>query len=151
MYVVVFDAMALVSEGIEQDPDSLGLAQTQTKIRFSRQILAGREIDKRTRIATFGQDLSGWDYEAKRLDVLTNVAQPYIDVLAAQSHVEVAHRTVDLAGQVPQAVAQQVVPENVLSLNAAGLLPSFSKVASSFRMQSVSYVQLGLDWPRGLV
>jgi cobalt-zinc-cadmium efflux system outer membrane protein len=109
-------SLEVETEGIGQDSDSLGLKQTQTKIRLSQPILTGSEIDKRTRVAKLGQDLSTWDYEAKRLDVLTNVAQRYIDVLAAQRQVEVAQQTVDLAKQVRQTVSQQVEAGEVSSI-----------------------------------
>jgi len=69
--------------------------------------LAGKP-SKRKRVATLGSKLAGWDYEAKRLDVLTNVAHAFVEVLAAQNRLALAEELVQLSDQVLNTVTQRV-------------------------------------------
>ena len=53
-------------------------------------------------------ELAGWDYETARLDVLTQVNQAFIDVLAAQEVVALNEELVRLAEQVFNTAKAQV-------------------------------------------
>jgi cobalt-zinc-cadmium efflux system outer membrane protein len=69
--------------------------------------LAGKRA-KRRRVALLEGSLAGWDYEATRLDVLRQVAQAYIALLAAQRGVELAADLVRLSEQTYTAVTERV-------------------------------------------
>lgn len=85
-----------------------GLSAVEYTALISQPILTGGEVAKRTRIARLERKLAAWGYEAKRLDVFTQVAQRYIGVLAAQRQRAVAQQAFDLAQQFHQTVARQV-------------------------------------------
>lgn len=85
-----------------------GLSATEYTAMLSQPILTGGEIAKRTRVAELERGLALWDYEAKRLDVFTEVVQRFVDVLAAQRRRAVAEQTFELAEQVYQTVVAQV-------------------------------------------
>ncbi len=70
-----------------------------TTFRISQLIELGDKRVKRTRLAEKNHALSAWDYEAKRLQVATEVAQRFIEVLADQRRVELAEQTLKLAQQ----------------------------------------------------
>jgi cobalt-zinc-cadmium efflux system outer membrane protein len=70
-------------------------------------VLAGKRA-KRRRVALLEGSLAGWDYEATRLDVLRQVAQAYIALLAAQRGVELAADLVRLSEQTYTAVTERV-------------------------------------------
>jgi len=67
--------------------------------RISQLIELGDKRVKRTRLAEKNHALSAWDYEAKRLQVVTEVARRFIEVLADQRRVQLAQQTLDLAQQ----------------------------------------------------
>ncbi len=77
-------------------------------VRLAQPVLTAGKLEKRTRVAELNRDLAGWDYEAKRLDVLTTTVQRFVDVLAAQERVAVAQETFNLAQQVHKTVSAQV-------------------------------------------
>jgi cobalt-zinc-cadmium efflux system outer membrane protein len=52
--------------------------------------------------------LVGWNYEAKRLDVLTDVANAFVDVLEAQEKLKLAEELVQLSEEISNAVIQRV-------------------------------------------
>ncbi|MHC4166404.1 MAG: TolC family protein [Planctomycetota bacterium] len=70
-----------------------------TTFRISQLIELGDKRVKRTRLAEKNHALSAWDYEAKRLQVITEVARRFIEVLADQHRVELSQQTLDLAQQ----------------------------------------------------
>jgi len=70
-----------------------------TTFRISQLVELGDKRVKRTRLAEKDHALSTWDYEAKRLQVLTEVSRRFIEVLADQRRVELAQQTLELAQQ----------------------------------------------------
>ena len=61
-----------------------GFRGIETAIQLSYLIELGGKGGKRRSVASLETELAGWDYETARLDVLTQTAQAFIDVLAAQ-------------------------------------------------------------------
>jgi len=70
-----------------------------TTIRISQLIELGAKRIKRTRLAQQNYALSTWDYEAKRLDVITETTRRFVDVLAVQQQEALAQQTLKLAQQ----------------------------------------------------
>jgi cobalt-zinc-cadmium efflux system outer membrane protein len=70
-----------------------------TTFSISQLIELGDKRMKRTRLAEADHALSAWDYEAKRLEIVTEVALRYIEVLADQHRVELAEQTLELSRQ----------------------------------------------------
>ena len=68
--------------------------------------LAGKR-EKRLALADAEQRLAAWDYEARRLQVVTDVTQRYIAVVAAQQRVELSKHTLRLAEEVHDIVDQR--------------------------------------------
>jgi cobalt-zinc-cadmium efflux system outer membrane protein len=61
--------------------------QTQATFQLSQLIELGGKRAARVDLATRNRDLAAWDYEAARIDVLTDVSRAFTDVLAAQESV----------------------------------------------------------------
>jgi cobalt-zinc-cadmium efflux system outer membrane protein len=70
-----------------------------TTFRISQLIELGDKRVKRTRLAEKNRELSAWDYEAQRLQVITEAATRFIEVLADQHRIELAEQTLELAQQ----------------------------------------------------
>ncbi|ADJ28549.1 outer membrane efflux protein [Nitrosococcus watsonii C-113] len=79
-----------------------------TTVQLSQLILLGGKIAKRIKAAQLTQDLAGWDYETKRVNVLTQVAQSFIAVLSAQRRLALVQQLVSLAQQVATTVSKRV-------------------------------------------
>ena len=80
--------------------DASGSESTETTITLSQLIPLGCKISKRVQVAGLDRDLSGWDYEAKRLGVMTEVARRFVRVLMAQERLKLAREQVSLAEEV---------------------------------------------------
>ena len=85
-----------------------GIDSAQSTLQIGQTILLGGKRDKRTRLATLERDLAGWDYEGKRLDVLTDVTKAFVDVLAAQDQLSLARELVAVARNVYESAAERV-------------------------------------------
>ena len=85
-----------------------GVRGTQTTLRLSQLIELGGKRSRRLRVAALERDLAAWDYETKRLDVLTAVTQAFVEVLRTQERLGAEEELVGLAAQVLTTVAERV-------------------------------------------
>ncbi len=85
-----------------------GFSAIETAIQLSTLIELGGVRGKQRQVAALETELAGWDYETARLDVLTQVNQAFIDVLAAQEAVALNEELVRLAEQVFNTVKAQI-------------------------------------------
>ncbi|MGE0116309.1 MAG: TolC family protein, partial [Steroidobacteraceae bacterium] len=100
--VLELEADNLDNNRLRQDGDRT------TAIQIGQLIELGGKRTARIRMAEAGRDLANWDYEAKRIDVLSRVSQHFIDTVAAQQARELAAESLKLARNVAAAVARRV-------------------------------------------
>ena len=84
-----------------------------TGIQIGQLIELGGKRSARVRIAETSRDLANWDYEAKRIDVLLQVSQYFIDTVAAQESLLLTGESLKLARDVADAVAKRVLAGKV--------------------------------------
>ena len=85
-----------------------GYGARETTIRLSQKVLLGLDRLKAKRVAALDKKLAGWDYEARRLEVLTGVTQTYISVLEAQRQLQLQKELVQIAKNLFETIAAQV-------------------------------------------
>ncbi len=85
-----------------------GFDGSQTTIQLGQLIELGGKRDLRSQVASFERNLSGWDYERKRIDVFTEASQNFINVLSAQEQSNVADTLLTLAEQVASTISEKV-------------------------------------------
>lgn len=69
--------------------------------------LGGKRL-ARVRAAQAGRDVAGWEYEAKRIEVLFLVGQRFVDLLAAQRGIALAQDSLLLARRVSDGASRRV-------------------------------------------
>lgn len=85
-----------------------GFDGAETTIQLSQLIELGDKRGKRTKLASLEQELAGSDYEAKRLDVFTEVTKAFIEVLAAQNRLGLTEELLDLSEELVDTVTKRV-------------------------------------------
>ncbi|HUT37110.1 MAG TPA: TolC family protein [Planctomycetota bacterium] len=95
-------------EGFGGTRDKAGLGAAESSLTLTTVVELGGKRLKRLRAAEAEGRLAAWDYEAKRLDVLTATAKAFIVLVAAQERVALQEELVALAEQVLRNVAEQV-------------------------------------------
>ena len=82
--------------------------EAESTIALSQLIELGGKRAKRLRVAELGRGLATWDYEARRLRILTETAQAFVGVLAGQRRVELQTASLGLAREVLHTVSERV-------------------------------------------
>ncbi|OQK18752.1 transporter [Methyloprofundus sedimenti] len=85
-------------------------------IALSQLVELGGKRAARTELAMLNHELANWDYETQRINVLTQVTQAYIEVLAVQQHLHLAEQLLDLARQMVDISAAKVRAGSVAPL-----------------------------------
>jgi cobalt-zinc-cadmium efflux system outer membrane protein len=85
-----------------------GFQSAEITIHLSQLIELAGKRQKRTRAAALERDLVTWDYEAARVEVLTQVTQAFVEVLSAQQRLNLNLELVRLAEQVLRTAAERV-------------------------------------------
>ncbi len=85
-----------------------GMDAAETTISVGQLFELAGKREKRTKIAALESDLAAWDYEAKRLDVFTEVVKTFTSVLAAQERVSVNKELLALAEAFVKTIQRQV-------------------------------------------
>ena len=74
-----------------------GYNVAETTLMLSQLIELGGKRLKRRRLAASERDLALWDYESRRVQVAMTTQQAFVDVLAAQVHLQLAQKMLQLA------------------------------------------------------
>lgn len=77
--------------------DFRGTQSLETTVLLSQLVELGGKRAKRMRLASLDSRLAGWDYETKRLEVLTDVTQKYATLLAAQCRLDLSRENLKLS------------------------------------------------------
>jgi cobalt-zinc-cadmium efflux system outer membrane protein len=80
----------------------------ETTVALSQLIEIGGKRSKRKQVATSEHDLLRWDFEAKRLDTITEVTNAFIDLLGLQERMVLTDNLVDLSQDVFNTVSERV-------------------------------------------
>lgn len=105
---------SIIQAGLLPNPEvgvileNIGLNQEEATIQLSQLIELGGKRSKKVEVASLTRDLAGWDYEAKRLDILARVSQAFIGVLSAQENLMLTQETVRLSTEVTEVVKDRV-------------------------------------------
>jgi cobalt-zinc-cadmium efflux system outer membrane protein len=88
--------------------DLSGFDSASIQLKLSQLIELGGKRIKRQRVAGYMAQSAGWDYEIRRIDVLSAAAADYVAVLAAQRRLMIARDAAELAQRVYDAVGVRV-------------------------------------------
>jgi cobalt-zinc-cadmium efflux system outer membrane protein len=126
----------------------------ETTIQIGQLIELGGKRQKRARVASLERELTEWDYEAKRADVLTETSKSFVDVLAAQERVALAQELLRLAEQTFDTVSARVKAGKVSPLEEtkAGVALSNSRIehARAQRSLEAARKKLVAAWGSGV-
>jgi len=85
-----------------------GFDGAETTIAIAQPIEMGRKRARRTALASLEKELAEWDYRAKRLEVIREVTEAFVTVLAWQKRLTLAEEIVRIAERAHDAVVQRV-------------------------------------------
>jgi len=123
--------MEVLAEEFGGSESRQGYDAAKTTVWLSQSVELGGKRGKRQRAAQSEARLAGWEYEAKRLDVLTLTKKAFVDVLAAQGQLALAESLLVLAEDVRKAAAERVKSGKVppLEETKAGVEVATTRIA----------------------
>ncbi|MHC4692189.1 MAG: TolC family protein [Planctomycetota bacterium] len=127
-----------------------GFDAAETSIQLSQPIDLSDKRGKRTKLASLEQELAGSDYEAKRLDVFTEVSISFIEVLAAQDRFGLAEEQRQLSEEVLDTVTKRVEAgkDSPLEKTKAAVALSNIKIQHQKAIRNLEFArkQLAFTW-----
>jgi cobalt-zinc-cadmium efflux system outer membrane protein len=100
--------LSVEAENVLGSGDFSGTEAAETTAALSQLIELGGKRSKRREVAALGTELAEWDYESRRLEVLTETEKSFIAVLAAQRRLEQAEELGSLAENFFTTVSERV-------------------------------------------
>lgn len=103
-----------------------GFKQSETTIQLGQLIELGSKRSARVKANRLSEKMADWDYETKRLELLTKVSKSFLEVLKAQHKVSLTQKLSVVAKQ-----AYDIVVEKVKAGKAASIEKVKAKIALS--------------------
>ncbi|MHC4396198.1 MAG: TolC family protein [Planctomycetota bacterium] len=127
-----------------------GFDAAETTIQLSQLIEMGNKRSKRMKLASLKKELTGWDYEAKRLDVFTEVTRAFIEVLAGQQRLTLTEELLKLSEELVDTVTKRVEAgkDSPLEKTKAAVAHSNIKIQHQQAVQNLQFTrkQLAATW-----
>lgn len=144
--------LGLLVEDVSGSGNFNGFNRSQTTIQLSQLVELGGKRAARLRANNLWGRLAAWDYETKRMDVLTQVSKAYVDVLKVQQKISLAEDLVRLGENFLNAVVERVKAGKVPSLERTKAEVSLSSMQIQFekakRELKVARRNLSVTWGR---
>lgn len=103
-----------------------GTDAAESTIELSQVVELGGKREKRAAFGSLETGLAEWDYEETRLQVLSQTASAFVDVVAAQERLHLAAEILGLAERRSEAVSQRVAAGKVRPLDESRALVALS-------------------------
>jgi cobalt-zinc-cadmium efflux system outer membrane protein len=110
-----------------------GFDSAETTIALSQLIELGNKAQKRKKVASLEKELSGWDYESKRIEVLTDAGKAFIELLAVQERTKLLTELVDVFQQALNSVTQRVAAGKDSPLEKAKASVALSNIQIEYK------------------
>ncbi len=96
-----------------------GTDSLETTVSLAQTFPLGGDIALHREVALYQGHLAGWDYESARLELLTDVTQRYVAVLAAHGRIHVAREAMELSQEVLSATKKRIDAGDAPPIEAA--------------------------------
>lgn len=100
--------LGITTEDFGGRGDLRGFRGAESTIQLGQLIELGGKRAKRLSSAGYERDLARQDYESKRLDILAETSQAFIDLLAAQRRLEFIEETYQIGDRTLKAVLERI-------------------------------------------
>lgn len=120
----------LTAEDVVGSAFYAGQSFSQTTWTLIQPLLLGDKIGKRQQVARLNAELAGWDLERRRLEVLSEVSQRFVDVLEAQDTLALSQEIEKISDETLKTIQAQVAKgeESALEANRAGVVVANSRL-----------------------
>lgn len=123
------------------DIESLGaVSAAESVLQVGQVIFLSDKLTRQQRVAALDRDLAGWDYEARRLAVITDAAKAFVALVAAQEKLALAEELTGLSEKMVRTAEERVTAGKAAPLEAMKARTELGTVRMQ-REQAVQAVQ----------
>lgn len=130
--------------------DLEGFRDSETTVSVAQSFLLGGKRSRAVRFASLEREVAGWEYEAKRLDLYSEVVQAFVSVLGAQEDLKIAEEMRVVAERVLQAAAKRVeagaAPSVERTRAEVALSRTRTEVIAARQALRAARIRLALTW-----
>jgi len=124
-------------ENFRGEKDQTGFKSAETTVQISQRMELGGKRSKRKHLAGIEKNLAGWDYESKRIDVVTETTKAFWDVFAAQERLKISSELARLSEEIYTTAVERV---------KAGKIPPVEEIQAKV---SLTTAKIRLDQTKG--
>ncbi|MBN1124858.1 MAG: TolC family protein [Sedimentisphaerales bacterium] len=106
----------------------------QATLLLSQIIELGDKRQKRIALSSLKNQLIQWDYESVRLDVLTEAAESFIDVLVAQRRLDIMRQILETSSEMLAGVTKRVEAGKDSPVERSKALVSHAKIKTQYEL-----------------
>jgi cobalt-zinc-cadmium efflux system outer membrane protein len=96
------------AENIFGSEDFSGFKGSEITASLSQNILLAGKISKREKVSEMNITLAEWDYEAKRLEIITNIRRAFISALTTQKLIEKNNELIKISNELTKNLSERV-------------------------------------------
>jgi len=124
-----------------------GFKGVETTLLLSQLVPLSGRISRQRKVAGRDAGLAGWDYEAARLDVLTNTARAFTDLVAAERRLAIMEELTSLSRRVYDTVSEQADAGSIspIQKKRAGVANSQTEIMLARTKREVEAARKALD------
>ncbi|MCP3904337.1 MAG: TolC family protein [Planctomycetes bacterium] len=127
-----------------------GTDQLETTLVLSQLIELGGKRVKRRRVGEHEARIAGWEYEIRRIDVLSKTAADFVGLLAAEQRSRIADETLGLAQRVYDTVGERVDAGKISPVERTKARVEFAKARlareRAIREVAAARIRLASNW-----
>ena len=131
--------LSVEGENFAGGGDFNGYDAAETTVFLGQLVELGGKRAKRHRVAVLNRELAGWDYEAARLDVMTETAQRYVSALAARERLALTTEILRVAKESLKATRARIEAGAASSIEAARSEVAVATIAAQKGRREVEF------------
>ena len=131
--------LGVETENIFGSNNFTGFNSSETTLLLSQDILLAGKLNKQRRVAVLESDIAGWEYERKRLDLITNVRLVFIQAITLQRDINLTKELLKISNEFLSNINKRIEAGKVSPAEASRAKVIVSSLEISLTNYELSY------------
>jgi len=127
------------AENIFGSGDFNGFKSSETTLLLSQDILLAGKLSKQRKVAVLQSDIAGWEYERKRLDLITKVRLVFVQAITLQRDIELTKELLKISNEFLSNINKRIAAGKVSPAEASRAKVIVSALDISLKNSELSY------------
>jgi len=127
------------AENVFGSNDFTGFTSSETTLMLSQDILLAGKLSKQRRVAVLESDIAGWEYERKRLDLITNVRLVFVQAITLQKDIGLTKELLKISNKFLSNINKRIEAGKVSPAEASRAKVIVNTLEISLKNSEMSY------------